>query len=158
MNPDTTMQEPLAKVKPETPVKPSSASLSSFVVSSPAVEHKIKHKHNPDLDSVPSTLAKAESRTLSERPAPVYDLPADSQGMKRSARVVSNPSALNGELTTSKRSKPAPKEEKMVPNDYAKCEVDDMVILIASMMSALIETNDRLPVGPEDLTRFHSRY
>jgi hypothetical protein len=38
------------------------------------------------------------------------------------------------------------------------CSVEDMVILIADMISELIETNDNLPLRDVVLTRFHSRF
>jgi hypothetical protein len=47
---------------------------------------------------------------------------------------------------------------KTLPTRYEKCEVEDMVILIANMIGELIETNDSLGMKSGNLTRFHSRY
>jgi len=46
---------------------------------------------------------------------------------------------------------------KVLPAKYELCEVEDMVVLIANMISELIETNDSLPLRSGVLTRFHSR-
>jgi len=47
---------------------------------------------------------------------------------------------------------------KILPVRYEKCDVEDMVILIANMIGELIETNDSLGMKSGNLTRFHSRY
>jgi hypothetical protein len=46
----------------------------------------------------------------------------------------------------------------VLPARYELCAVEDMVILIADMISELIETNDNLPLRDVVLTRFHSRF
>ncbi|KAI0392752.1 cyclin-domain-containing protein [Xylariaceae sp. FL0594] len=46
---------------------------------------------------------------------------------------------------------------KVLPVRYEKCDVEDMVILIANMIGELIETNDSLGMKSGNLTRFHSR-
>lgn len=56
-----------------------------------------------------------------------------------------------------KRAKPARPAAKVLPIKYEHCEVDDIVVLIADMISELIETNDNLPLQDVVLTRFHSR-
>lgn len=56
-----------------------------------------------------------------------------------------------------KRTKSAKTEAKSLPARYELCPVEDMVILIADMISELIETNDNLPLRDVVLTRFHSR-
>lgn len=56
-----------------------------------------------------------------------------------------------------KRAKSASQPVKILPLKYELCEVEDMVILIANMISELIETNDALPLRSGVLTRFHSR-
>lgn len=58
----------------------------------------------------------------------------------------------------SKRTKSAKTAAKVLPARYELCDVEDMVILIADMISELIETNDNLPLRDVVLTRFHSRF
>lgn len=57
-----------------------------------------------------------------------------------------------------KRSKPNQGPPKALPLKYELCDVEDMVILIANMLSELIETNDSIAMKSGQLTRFHSRY
>lgn len=57
-----------------------------------------------------------------------------------------------------KRTKSAKPAAKVLPARYELCDVEDMVILIADMISELIETNDNLPLRDVVLTRFHSRF
>lgn len=56
-----------------------------------------------------------------------------------------------------KRPKPNKGPPKVLPLRYEFCKVEDMVILIANMLSELIETNDLLAMKSGQLTRFHSR-
>ncbi|BGP17995.1 Pho80p cyclin [Rhodosporidiobolus nylandii] len=44
-----------------------------------------------------------------------------------------------------------------VPSAFEHCEVDDLIVLISSMLDRLIQHNDRIPLSPDSLTRFHSR-
>ncbi|GAA5963352.1 hypothetical protein JCM3765_006993 [Sporobolomyces pararoseus] len=44
-----------------------------------------------------------------------------------------------------------------VPQLFEHCQVEDLIALIASMLDRLIEHNDRIPLTPNSLTRFHSR-
>lgn len=57
-----------------------------------------------------------------------------------------------------KRTRPSKTTAKLLPLRYELCEVEDMVALIADMISELIETNDNLPLRDVVLTRFHSRF
>ncbi|RDW84626.1 hypothetical protein BP6252_02216 [Coleophoma cylindrospora] len=59
--------------------------------------------------------------------------------------------------TSPKRPKGIAQPLKVLPAQYEFCEVEDMVILIANMISELIQTNDALPLRTGVLTRFHSR-
>lgn len=52
------------------------------------------------------------------------------------------------------RSKTFPKE---IPPLFWQCDTIDLVVLIADMIMQLIEHNDKLPLTPSGLTRFHSR-
>ncbi|KAJ6603128.1 cyclin-domain-containing protein [Mycena sp. CBHHK59/15] len=46
---------------------------------------------------------------------------------------------------------------EQLPLDFAAVAVDSLVLLIADMLERLIAHNDRIPLLPESLTRFHSR-
>jgi Cyclin len=46
---------------------------------------------------------------------------------------------------------------KILPIKYEFCDVEDLVMLIADMISELIQINDQLPLKDSYLTRFHSR-
>ncbi|KAL3417651.1 nuc-1 negative regulatory protein preg [Phlyctema vagabunda] len=59
--------------------------------------------------------------------------------------------------TPPKRARSDSMPTKILPLRYELCEVEDMVILIADMISELIQTNDALPLRTGVLTRFHSR-
>ncbi|KAH6687678.1 nuc-1 negative regulatory protein preg [Verticillium dahliae] len=56
-----------------------------------------------------------------------------------------------------KRQRPAPAPQKVLPLRYELGTTEDMVVLIAHMLSELIETNDALALQSGNLTRFHSR-
>jgi hypothetical protein len=47
---------------------------------------------------------------------------------------------------------------KILPTNYEFCDVDDLAVLIADMISELIQINDQLPLKDRGLTRFHSRF
>ncbi|GAA5883942.1 hypothetical protein JCM16303_004715 [Sporobolomyces ruberrimus] len=51
----------------------------------------------------------------------------------------------------------APDGVREVPQLFEHCQVEDLIALIASMLDRLIEHNDRIPLTPNSLTRFHSR-
>ncbi|KAL8287263.1 hypothetical protein RQP46_003715 [Phenoliferia psychrophenolica] len=51
----------------------------------------------------------------------------------------------------------APDGIREVPALFELCEAEDLITLIASMLDRLISHNDRIPLTPTGLTRFHSR-
>lgn len=55
------------------------------------------------------------------------------------------------------RAKTLPAAPKTLPLAYETCSIGDIVILIAHMLTELIETNDALALSSGNLTRFHSR-
>ncbi|KAM0751050.1 cyclin-domain-containing protein [Meredithblackwellia eburnea MCA 4105] len=50
-----------------------------------------------------------------------------------------------------------PDGTKQVPALFELCEPEDLITLISSMLDRLISHNDRIPLTPTSLTRFHSR-
>lgn len=94
---------------------------------------------------LPSTITTEQESPNTRRRRPFEDtLAADSI----SATAVSYPP---------KRTKPSETTAKILPIRYELCTVEDMVKLVAYMISELIETNDNLPLKDVELTRFHSR-
>jgi hypothetical protein len=85
-------------------------------------------------------------------------LQAQSPGVKRRQSRDEQPSTSNtSQISAPKRTKSAQAQVKILPSKYEFCEVEDMVILIANMISELIQTNDGLPLRSGVFTRFHSR-
>ncbi|KAK9238453.1 cyclin-domain-containing protein [Lipomyces kononenkoae] len=52
---------------------------------------------------------------------------------------------------------PAKRSPKALPQSFFDCDIQDLLILISSMLSELIKLNDALPLVHSKLTRFHSR-
>ncbi|KAH8119032.1 cyclin-domain-containing protein [Phellopilus nigrolimitatus] len=44
-----------------------------------------------------------------------------------------------------------------LPSAFEHADIDHLVVLIADMLDRLMEHNDKIPLSPESLTRFHSR-
>lgn len=85
-------------------------------------------------------------------------LEGDSPGMKKRSSPHEIPAQASTDPdVTAKRTKEARPAVKLLPAKYEFCEVGDIVVLIANMISELIETNDVLPLRNGVLTRFHSR-
>ena len=73
-------------------------------------------------------------------------------------QAVNHAAALQEADRPARRAKTLPASPKTLPLAYETCSVGDMVVLIAHMVSELIETNDGLALSSGNLTRFHSRY
>jgi hypothetical protein len=46
---------------------------------------------------------------------------------------------------------------KILPVNYEFCDVEDLIMLIAGLISELVQINDQLPLRDGGFTRFHSR-
>jgi hypothetical protein len=79
---------------------------------------------------------------------------------RRQSKESSSLSTTNtvGQSCASKRTRPLRTAPKVLPARYELCNVEDMVVLIADMISELIKTNDSIPLKDVELTRFHSRF
>lgn len=96
---------------------------------------------------------------------PRVDVPQDitpsiqpgSPNMKRRQSAIDNAHVASEKVSPPKRVKPQT-TVKVLPKKYELCQVEDMVVLIASMIAELIQRNDVLPLQSGVLTRFHSRY
>jgi hypothetical protein len=109
----------------------------------------------------PKTTAVVEAAAATEAAPTRLEKPlleAQSPSTKR-RQSPTGPSSVgaNSRNTAPKRARGAQTEVKILPIKYEFCEVEDMVILIANMISELIATNDGLPLRTGVLTRFHSR-
>lgn len=112
--------------------------------------------HEPQENTAPSD---ADADAVLVPPAASKPLlEGDSPSMKkRSSPHEIPPSASSDTTLPAKRAKEAQPAVKLLPTKYELCEVGDIVVLIANMISELIETNDGLPLRDGVLTRFHSR-
>jgi hypothetical protein len=90
-------------------------------------------------------------------PAPLSQSPRTKRRQFKETAESSSSSATSRSIPP-KRTKSAKTAAKVLPARYELCAVEDMVILIADMISELIETNDNLPLRDVVLTRFHSRF
>ena len=129
---------------------------------------KVKIPRAQDLTQTPaSSLPQPVSNPLIgnlTRSSPIAPDPAPRLQTPRAKRrqfketAESGSSAATAQSSPPKRTKPAKSAAKILPVRYELCAVEDMVILIADMISELIETNDNLPLRDVVLTRFHSRF
>lgn len=102
--------------------------------------------------------------TLLDEEPPMLKAPHPLSPVKR--RNSEGPGASIGESSAAgqhagalpKRVKPDTAPPKVLPVRYELCAIEDIVVLIANMLSELIETNDALAMRSGHLTRFHSRY
>jgi hypothetical protein len=69
-----------------------------------------------------------------------------------------DPSSVRTHSSSPRSTRLAHVEAKILPTNYEFCDVDDLVILIADMISELIRINDQLPLRDGGPTRFHSRF
>ena len=123
-----------------------------------------KTVQEPQPQDAVRQIATASSAVLEAPPSPTLKpgavLKQDSPSLKRRQKQEEAPSPIvsKNETLDAKRVRPEHAPVKVLPVRYELCEVEDIVILIANMISELIETNDDLPLRQGVLTRFHSRY
>jgi hypothetical protein len=122
----------------------------------------------PPVNLEPSSAVKAEPPpTENIRPNPVSSSPpktlihGESPSTKKREPPEQTPVASGSQTgalpSRNVRPRPAQAPVKILPLAYELCDVEDIVILIADMISELIARNDMLPVKQGGLTRFHSR-
>lgn len=92
-----------------------------------------------------SAKRSANSHAISPPSAEAQDEVADHAALENPDRPAQRPKTL-------------PAAPKALPLAYETGTTEDMVVLIAHMISELIETNDGLALSSGNLTRFHSRY
>lgn len=88
-------------------------------------------------------------------------LPPQSPNKRRNSQgpgaIIEEASGSSSAQSLPKRVKPETAPPKVLPVRYELCAIEDIVVLIADMLSELIETNDSLAMRSGSLTRFHSR-
>lgn len=124
---------------------------------------EIPRVQNTIQTPLPQPHTTAITRDLNESsPAPPAPQPQpQTPGTKRrqfKETAESGSSTATAQSSHPKRTKAAKSAAKVLPLRYELCAVEDMVVLIADMISELIETNDNLPLRDVVLTRFHSRF
>lgn len=121
----------------------------------PSTERVKLQAHSESKPQVISSLAAAAPSAALIQPI----LQPESPGMKRRqvSEVPSSVATNRNDLPT-KRPRAAQSPTKILPSEYEFCPVEDMVVIIANMISELIHTNDQLPLRSVVLTRFHSRW
>lgn len=96
-----------------------------------------------------------------DQPPMLKALPPQSPNKRRNSQgpgaVMEEASSSSSAQSLPKRAKPDTAPPKVLPVRYELCATEDIVVLIADMLSELIETNDSLAMRSGSLTRFHSR-
>lgn len=103
------------------------------------------------------STAQASTRSGSSSPRPATGLPTPKRRPSDEAPRT-DPASGEDRSAALKRARAEHPEAKVLPSQYEFCAVEDLVVLIANMISELIQTNDQLPLRDGGLTRFHSRY
>ncbi|KAF4632234.1 hypothetical protein G7Y89_g5893 [Cudoniella acicularis] len=113
-------------------------------------------KQEPKVASPSTVEASATGVAHSSPSKPSLQPQSPTTAKRRQSRDGPSPS-ISTEKSPPKRAKSSQTQVKLLPVKYEFCEVEDLVVLIANMISELIQTNDRLPPRDAALTRFHSR-
>lgn len=108
------------------------------------------------LSSIASTNLRI-SNTAAEEPTLSTSQAHSPSTSRRPSQHGTTPTAFSADDQHSP-SKPPIVAVKILPTKYESCNVEDLVVLIANMISELIQINDQLPLRGDGLTRFHSRF
>ncbi|KAJ4417320.1 Pho80p cyclin [Gnomoniopsis sp. IMI 355080] len=140
---------------------PTASSTAQMEPSHPSQPSRISSNAHgePGSSTTTSVSAVPSTPTLVEDP-PMLKAPHPLSPNKR--RNSQGPGSIIEEASSSaqglpKRAKPEKAPPKVLPVRYELCAIEDIVVLIANMLSELIETNDALAMRSGCLTRFHSR-
>ncbi|KAK9247276.1 cyclin-domain-containing protein [Lipomyces tetrasporus] len=116
--------------------------------------HLHGHLHSPVL-----SRPRAKGSIL-PRPTPTTT-DSDSAMPARKTPPSSHPATTltqSSAATSRQRSaSPSKRSPKVLPQSFFNCDLQDLLLLISSMLSELIKLNDALPLVSSQLTRFHSR-
>lgn len=142
-----TQYSPPTQIMEDTPVVPLADGSDQEPPSQDALRQNLAAP-TPIPEPPPSPTLKPES-------IPKQESPSLKRRQKQEEASIST--VRNSQALAAKRVRPENAPVKVLPVRYELCEVEDIVILIANMISELIETNDDLPLRQGVLTRFHSR-
>ncbi|KAL5352636.1 Pho80p cyclin [Pseudogymnoascus australis] len=134
---------------------------SNGVSGSPATTALGSSNSSQDLVELKNLNMRRGSREEADRPGE-SNIQALLQSPTAKRRQDADPakdeaSRTNPQLSPPKRPRAAQRAPKVLPLAYELVGVEDMVVLVAGMVSELIQTNDNLPLRDVVLTRFHSR-
>lgn len=114
--------------------------------------------HSANSQTAPEQSQRSESSQIKPNPAKrSANSPAPAAPNAEPQSEAANHAALEEPDRPAQRPKTLPAAPKTLPLAYETCTAEDMVILVAHMISELIETNDGLALSSGNLTRFHSR-
>ena len=138
----------------------SGAAPSTGIISTQPVDSndaQVVAVHRPPNDQKPQPDAQTSSKkpqSTKRRPnSPEHALNATPDDQTPADRTTGS----QDQTRPAQRHRALPADPKILPLAYEHCAVTDMVVLIAHMLSELIETNDALALRSGSLTRFHSR-
>lgn len=156
------MASPSNPPRAQNSAQESSKPANGFSPADPAKQIVVPVEPSPESANMPaaqepprqpqSAQAKPNSAKRSANPS---DQPAPPGADPQSA-AASN-AAGEEPARPAQRAKTLPAAPKTLPLAYETCSIEDIVVLIAHMLTELIETNDGLALSSGNLTRFHSR-
>ncbi|EPQ28237.1 uncharacterized protein PFL1_04064 [Pseudozyma flocculosa PF-1] len=137
----------------------SSASSSTSAASSPSASaaaepHALTTATAVGASSSSSMAAAAAAAAAAASPTPSASTsrPPSRPPSRRSIK-----GSHSRTVSAASRAGPPPKHRKVLPYLFDDAELDDVVVLVADMLTKLTQHNDSLPLHPASLTRFHSR-
>ncbi|CED83082.1 Cyclin [Phaffia rhodozyma] len=106
-------------------------------------------------------LEETECKKQRTNPKPMTWQTGESRPSSSTATIRVSPPA-EPSTSSAPTDQPGPEESvdqssRQLPHHYMDADMDDLVILVSSMLSKLIQHNDQVPLLSEHLTRFHSR-
>ncbi|KAI1844134.1 hypothetical protein JX265_011028 [Neoarthrinium moseri] len=147
--------DPTVPLRNARPAPPTAESLSSSSAVAAQPPQSALPEQPPEPSLSPKKLDNVSSAANPLSPAKRRNSQDLSKLSESSA--MSSSAVIQSQSSSPKRSKTAQGPAKVLPLRYELCDVEDMVVLIANMLSELIETNDSLAMKSGHLTRFHSR-
>lgn len=139
--------------------------MESLVLAVPPVplQNSSPTAHEIPQPDIPKPHASAAIPTSAPADAPARPVKEGESPSSRKREPpeesASGASSIQGQVLPERNVRPRPAQGpvKILPLRYEFCDVKDIVDIIADMISALIQTNDVLPLRQGILTRFHSR-
>jgi hypothetical protein len=133
--------------------------------SPPPSVRKRKQAQSPSPEPM-STSSSSNSSSRALQPPPEPEARRDPTPAREattptvagpSTRPNDEPQEARSTQGLSKRAKPEPGSNKVMPSLYQNCNPRELGVLISGMLMELIRLNDQIPLRDGRLTRFHSR-